>query len=82
MVTSSSTTSAFFTSRLFATVTWKRGQREGFRRKRFRIIVARGAKPVQKGSGLSEKALTKPVLFFWRKMRRMNASSDVATTLV
>lgn len=60
---------------------WKRGQRDGLRRKRLRIIVARGAKPVQKGSGLSEKALMKPVLFFWRKMRMMNASSEVAMTL-
>lgn len=44
-------------------------------------MVARGANPVQKGSGLSEKALMKPVLFLWRKIRRMNASVDVAITL-
>jgi len=34
-----------------------------------------------KGSGFSEKALMKPALFFCRKMRRMNASREVATTL-
>lgn len=64
MGTSNSITSAFFRpSSDFATVTWNRGHSDGFRRKRFRIIEDRGAKPVVKGSGLSEKAFRKPTLF-------------------
>jgi len=44
-------------------------------------MVARGAKPVVKGSGLSEKALMKPSLFFCLKIRRMKASGEVAIIL-
>jgi len=56
------------------------GQSSGVRKKRFFNIFAKGLNPVVKGSGISEKALINPFLFFWRKMRRMNASTEVATT--
>ena len=51
------------------------------RKKRFRIMVASGENPVVKGSGLSEKALINPSLFFCLNIRRIKASMDVAMTL-
>ena len=64
MGTSSSMTSAFFRpSNDFATVIWNRGHKDGFLRKRLRIMVASGENPVVNGSGLSEKALRNPALF-------------------
>ena len=75
-------TSAFFLpSKDFATVTWNRGHNEGFLRKRLRIMDDKGAKPVVKGSGLSENALRKPTLFICLNMRMMKASVEVATIL-
>jgi hypothetical protein len=56
------------------------GHRRGVRRKRFFIIFERGLKPVVNGSGISEKAFINPFLFFWRNIRRIKASTDVATT--
>lgn len=80
--TSNSITSAFFRpSKDSATETWNLGHSDGFRRKRFRIVFARGAKPVVNGSGLSENAFKKPTLLSWRYSRIMKASREVAMTL-
>jgi len=76
-----SITSAFLISNDSATERWKRGQSVGVLRWRFLIMVAKGAKPVVNGSGLSENALMNPSLFFWRYKRRMKASGDAAVTL-
>ena len=67
IATSNSITSAFFRpSNDLATVTWNRGHRDGFLKNRFRIIVDSGENAVVNGSGLSEKACKKPVLFICR----------------
>ena len=44
-------------------------------------MLAKGAKPVVNGSGLSEKALRKPVLLACRYIRMIKASIEVATIL-
>ena len=57
-----------------------RGHKSGVRRNRFLSIFARGLKPVVNGSGTSEKALINPFRFFCLNIRRINASTEVATT--
>ena len=80
--TSNSMTSAFlYPSKASATVTWKRGHKDALRKKRLRIILAKGANPVVKGSGESENAFRKPDLLTCRYIRIMNASTEVARTL-
>lgn len=57
-----------------------RGHRRGVRRKRFLSMFVNGLKPVVNGSGTSENALIKPLRFFCLNIRRIKASTEVATT--
>jgi hypothetical protein len=43
-------------------------------------MFVNGLKPVVNGSGTSENALMKPLRFFCLNIRRMKASTEVATT--